>query len=165
MPDVLADMKQIRGSRRSAAMMDYRRTVVVIAAGGADPTEFGGLDAIMERLKINDTELATDVDVLRDLEGYRQRVNDFDANRSEHDKLLKKAEAKLAKLREEHRTFRHRQDEAEQAAREAGRPFVRARKARDRIDKLERNNPRLFGSQDTILPGFTGAEWGDDNDR
>ena len=157
---VLDDMRKIRHARRDAAMMEYRQTCEAIAAGDAEPPEFHGLDAIMERLKINDTDLTRDVAVLRDLRGYRERIEDFDSNRSEHDREFKKAQAKVAKLTEEYRTFQNRHDQAEQAMRVAGRPFGRADKARERIGKIERNNPRLFGSQDTVLPGYTGAAWG-----
>ncbi len=144
---VLDDLKKIRESRKLSALMEYQQTVETIAAGDADPAEFGvGLDDIMLRLSLSDTVLAADVGVLRDLRAYRQRVADFDAKRSEHDERLTKAQAKLAKLNKEYRTFRQRHDEAQQAVRDAGTPIVRARKARTKIDKIERNNPRLFDS-------------------
>jgi len=155
---ILDDLSKIRQSRRSAAVAEYRQAVEGIASGHVTPAELGSsLDDVMVRLSISDSDLATDVGVLRDIREYQQRIDDFDANRSEHDERSTKAEAALSKLNEEYRTFRQRHDDAEQDVRAAGAPFGRANKARKKIDKLERTNPRMFDSRDTILT--TGSAW------
>ena len=158
---VLDDLKKIRESRRNAAVAEYRQAVEVISSGDVEPAELGaGLDDVMLRLSITDTDLATDVEVLREHQECRARLSAFEPQRSEVQKRRDEAKAKVKRLEKEYESWTMRHAHAQAMVQEIGAPMAVAKRDTLRVAKLENDSPRLFDSQDPTLPGTTGSVWG-----
>ena len=144
---LLDDLKKIRDSRRNAAVLEYRQAVEVIASGDVAPAELGaGLDDVMIRLSISDDTLASDVEVLREHQERSARIAEFESKRSEIERTRNAAQQAVETLEKEHRSFDERYGIAQAVLMEIGAPFTRAMRDRQRLDKLELGNPRLFGA-------------------
>ena len=157
---VLDDLKKIRESRRNAAVAEYRQAVEVISSGDVEPAELGaGLDDVMLRLSITDTDLATDVEVLREHQECRARLAEFEPKRAEVQKRRDKAQSEVKRLEKEYESWTMRHAHAMAKVQEIGAPMAVAKRDTRRVAKLENDNPRLFDSQDPTLPGTTGSVW------
>ena len=157
---VLDDLKKIRESRRNAAVAEYRQAVEVIASGDVEPAELGaGLDDVMLRLSITDTDLATDVEVLREHQECSARLAEFEPKRAEVQKRRDKAKSEVKRLEKEYESWNMRHAHAMAKVQEIGTPMAVAQRDTRRIAKLENDSPRLFDSKDPTLPGPTGSVW------
>ena len=142
---LLDDLKKIRDSRRNAAVLEYRQAVEVIASGDVEPAELGaGLDDVMVRLAISDDTLASDVEVMREYQERTERIAAFESTRAEAQQRRDKAQAEVEKLEAEHKSFHLRYAKATSVVMEIAAPFTRAMRDRQRLDKLELDNERLF---------------------
>ena len=142
---VLDDLKRIRASRRNAALREYRRIVGLIAEGEGDPADFGReIDDIMMLLELSDDTLATDCGLMRQHRECSARLAEFAPKRADVQKRRDKAKAEVAKLEKEYKSFDLRYATAQAEVQDVGAPLQSAWHDARRVEKLERDNPRLF---------------------
>ena len=144
---VLDDLKKIRESRRNAAVAEYRQAVEVISSGDVEPAELGaGLDDVMLRLSITDTDLATDVEVLREHQEGSARLAEFEPKRAEVQKRRDKAKSEVKRLEKEYESWNMRHAHAMAKVQEIGTPRAGAHLDTRRNANLEKERARTCDS-------------------
>ena len=145
----LSDFKSTRESRRAAFTNEYRELVRALAQGDSMQSEQAGrLDDLMDRLKISDELLATDIEDTKQHSRLTQSISDFREEQPQIDKQYAKWEKAIHKARKELEAAEHRLTEAQHERHLAGQPHNKNRADVKRQQELESRNPRVFGPID-----------------
>ena len=145
----LSDFKSTRESRRAAFTNEYRELVLALARGDSMQSEQAArLDDLMDRLKVSDEGLATDIEDTKQHSRLTQSISDFREEQPQIDKQFAKWGKAIHKARKELEAAEHRLTEAQHERHLAGQPHNRNRADVKRKQELESRNPRVFGPID-----------------
>ena len=142
----LSDFKSTRTSRRAALKAEYRELVRTLAQEDSMQSEQAGrLDDIMDRLKVSDEGLATDIEDTKQHSRLTQSISDFREEQPQIDKQFAEWGKAIHKAKDDLKAAELRLIEAHRERHLAGEPYNKNRADMKCLQELESRNHRVFG--------------------